>query len=135
MKPPFHLCIVDDDDIYRFTVLQTAKTLNMEYRTTVFSNGQDALEYIQANQNNPETLPHFILLDIDMPVMDGFQFLQSYDDIEPTLTKNITIYMVSSSVDPKDIELAKSYSSVKDYISKPLKSEQLKTIIDTIIPN
>ena len=130
MKNPFHLCIVDDDDIYRFTIIQSAKFLKIEHKTSVFPNGEEAINYITENQNNVEALPNLILLDIDMPIMDGFQFLKAYQALEDKISKKIAIYMVSSSVDPEDIEKAKSYTSVIDYLSKPLKSEQLKTIIE-----
>ncbi|WP_289042029.1 response regulator [uncultured Zobellia sp.] len=130
MKNPFHLCIVDDDDIYRFTIIQSAKFLEIEHKTSVFPNGEEALNYIKENQNNPEALPHLILLDIDMPIMDGFQFLKAYESLEANMSKKIAIYMVSSSVDPEDIEKAKSYTSVIDYLSKPLKSDELKAIIE-----
>ncbi|WP_276166826.1 response regulator [Zobellia alginiliquefaciens] len=130
MKNPFHLCIVDDDDIYRFTIIQSAKFLKIEHKTSVFPNGEEALTFITENQNNADALPHLILLDIDMPIMDGFQFLKEYSKIEASLAKQIAIYMVSSSVDPEDIERAKNYPSVVDYISKPLKSDKLQMLIE-----
>ncbi|MUH36794.1 response regulator [Zobellia amurskyensis] len=133
MKNPFHLCIVDDDDIYRFTIIQSAKFLKIEHKTSVFPNGEEALTYITENQNNPDALPHLILLDIDMPIMDGFQFLKAYKALEATIAKEIAIYMVSSSVDPEDIEKANSYTAVIDYLSKPLKSDKLKALIEKTV--
>ncbi|MGJ8736400.1 response regulator [Zobellia laminariae] len=130
MQNPFHLCIVDDDDIYRFTIIQSAKFSKIEHMTSVFPNGEEAINYIKKNQDTPDALPNLILLDIDMPIMDGFQFLKAYKEIETKLSKKIAIYMVSSSVDPEDIEKAKGYTSVIDYLSKPLKSDKLKAIIE-----
>ncbi|CAM4378070.1 response regulator [Zobellia nedashkovskayae] len=133
MSKPFHLCIIDDDDIYRFTIIQSAKFSKIEHKTSVFVNGEEAINCITANLNDPDALPNLILLDIDMPIMDGFQFLEAYKNIEANLTKKIPIYMVSSSVDPEDIEKAKSYTSVVDYLSKPLKSDKLKEIIENTL--
>ncbi|CAM4378008.1 response regulator [Zobellia nedashkovskayae] len=130
MQQPFHLCIVDDDDIYRFTIIQSAKFSKIEHKTSVFPNGEEAINFIKENQDTPDALPNLILLDIDMPIMDGFQFLKAYREIETDLSKKIAIYMVSSSVDPEDIERAKGYTAVIDYLSKPLKSEKLKAIIE-----
>ncbi|CAM4392866.1 response regulator [Zobellia nedashkovskayae] len=130
MQQPFHLCIVDDDDIYRFTIIQSAKFSKIEHKTSVFPNGEEAINFIKENQDTPDALPNLILLDIDMPIMDGFQFLKAYREIETNLSKKIAIYMVSSSVDPEDIERAKGYTAVIDYLSKPLKSEKLKAIIE-----
>ena len=133
MSKPFHLCIIDDDDIYRFTIIQSAKFSKIEHKTSVFVNGEEAINCITANLNDPDALPNLILLDIDMPIMDGFQFLEAYKNIEANLTKKIPIYMVSSSVDPEDIEKAKSYTAVVDYLSKPLKSDKLKEIIENTL--
>ncbi|CAM4392778.1 two-component system response regulator [Zobellia nedashkovskayae] len=133
MSQPFHLCIIDDDDIYRFTIIQSVKFSKIEHKTSVFVNGEEAINCITANLNDPDALPNLILLDIDMPIMDGFQFLEAYKNIEANLTKKIPIYMVSSSVDPEDIEKAKSYTSVVDYLSKPLKSDKLKEIIENAL--
>ena len=130
MQQPFHLCIVDDDDIYRFTIIQSAKFSKIEHKTSVFPNGEEAINFIKENQDTPDALPNLILLDIDMPIMDGFQFLKAYREIETNLSKKIAIYMVSSSVDLEDIERAKGYTAVIDYLSKPLKSEKLKAIIE-----
>ena len=130
MSQPFHLCIIDDDDIYRFTIIQSAKFSKIEHKTSVFVNGEEAINYIKENQDSPDALPSLILLDIDMPIMDGFQFLEAYKNIEANLTKKILIYMVSSSVDPEDIEKAKSSKFVVDYLSKPLKSDKLKEILE-----
>ena len=130
MQQPFHLCIVDDDDIYRFTIIQSAKFSKIEHKTSVFPNGEEAINFIKENQDTPDALPNLILLDIDMPIMDGFQFLKAYREIETNLSKKIAIYMVSSSVDPEDIERANGYTAVIDYLSKPLKSEKLKAIIE-----
>ena len=135
MQNPFHLCIIDDDDIYRFTIIQSAKFSKIEHKTSVFPNGEEAITCITDNLNNPENLPHLILLDIDMPIMDGFQFLKDYQAIESKLSRPISIYMVSSSVDPEDIEKAKSYTSVVDYLSKPLKSDKLKEIMERTLQN
>ncbi|OWW25670.1 response regulator [Zobellia sp. OII3] len=130
MEPSFHLCIIDDDEIYRFTTIQSVKFLGKEHKSSVFSNGEDALAFITENLDKPAVLPDFIFLDIDMPIMDGFQFLEGYRPLVPKIGKSIEIYMVSSSVDPEDIERARAYPMVVDYISKPLASDRLKTIMN-----
>ncbi|EPR70725.1 two-component response regulator [Winogradskyella psychrotolerans RS-3] len=67
-----------------------------------------------------------------MPIMDGFQFMEEYVKIKPKLSKKITIYMVSSSVDPVDIERAKNISDISDYIIKPIKAGQLQEIMNNL---
>lgn len=68
-----------------------------------------------------------------MPVMDGFQFMEEYVKIKPRVGKKITIYMVSSSLDPVDIERAKRISAISDYIVKPIGLGRLKTIIEGLL--
>tara|TARA_R110002111_G_scaffold55243_3_gene94979 strand:- start:863 stop:1180 length:318 start_codon:yes stop_codon:yes gene_type:complete len=95
----------------------------------VFSDGEEALDFMLDNLHNDKELPDVIFLDIDMPIMDGFQFMEEYVRIKPKLGKKITIYMVSSSVDPVDIDRAKKISEITDYIVKPITHDQLTGII------
>jgi CheY-like chemotaxis protein len=64
-----------------------------------------------------------------MPIMDGFEFMEEYVKIKPKVGKKITVYMISSSVNPVDLEKAKSISEISDYIIKPIKAEKLASII------
>ena len=129
MSSSLKVCIVDDDDIYQFTMVKTMKSLNLTNKIMVFSDGEEALDFMLDNLHNDKELPDVIFLDIDMPIMDGFQFMEEYVKIKPKLGKKITIYMVSSSVDPVDIERAKKISEITDYIVKPITHDQLKHIV------
>lgn len=129
MKNTLHICIVDDDDIYKFALTRSVESLLEGNQVSLFANGEDTLDHIIANKNDITALPDIILLDIDMPVMDGFQFLEEYEKIEDSLAKKITIYMVSSSVDPEDVIKAKSFETVTDYISKPLNEDKFERIL------
>ncbi|GBF21041.1 MULTISPECIES: response regulator [Arenibacter] len=129
MSSSLKVCIVDDDDIYQFTMVMTMKSLNLTDKIMVFSDGEEALDFMLDNLHNDKELPDVIFLDIDMPIMDGFQFMEEYVKIKPKLGKKITIYMVSSSVDPVDIERAKKISEITDYIVKPITHDQLKHIV------
>ena len=129
MSISLNVCIVDDDDIYQFTMVRTMKSLNLTDNIMVFSDGEEALDFMLDNLHNDKELPDVIFLDIDMPIMDGFQFMEEYVKIKPKLGKKITIYMISSSVDPVDIERAKKISEITDYIVKPITHDQLKLIV------
>ncbi|MRH99313.1 response regulator [Kriegella sp. EG-1] len=132
MKGKLSFCIVDDDDIYQFTIKKTIKSLNLAANVLAFYDGEEALNFMIENLNNNKELPDIILLDINMPIMDGFQFMEEYIKIMPKLGKKITIYMVSSSVDPTDIERAKKISEISDYIIKPIEPHQLEFIVERI---
>ena len=132
MNRNFNFCIVDDDDIYQFTIKKTIESLNLAKKIIAFSDGEEALDFMIENLNNDEELPDVILLDINMPIMDGFQFMEEYIQIKPKLDKKITIYMVSSSVDQTDIDRANRISDVSDYIIKPIKPGKIKSIIEKL---
>lgn len=129
MNSVFNICVVDDDDIYQFTTTKTLESLDIEKSIDVFSDGEEALDFILNNINEVDKLPDVILLDINMPIMDGFQFMDEYDKIKSKLAKNITIFMVSSSVDPVDMDRAKNINAISDYLLKPIKSDDLKELV------
>ena len=129
MKNPFVISIVDDDDIYRYSIMRTLKDLNVTKKILVFRDGEEAIDFMLDNLGNSQDLPDVIFLDINMPIMDGFEFMEEYVKIKPKVGKKITVYMISSSVNPVDLEKAKSISEISDYIIKPIKAEKLVSII------
>ncbi|MFD2541992.1 response regulator [Lacinutrix gracilariae] len=133
MKKNFNFCIVDDDDIYQFTIKKTIQSLNYAKSVLAFSDGEEALQFMMDNISNEEDLPDIILLDINMPIMDGFQFMDEFIKIKPKLSKKITIYMASSSVDETDIKKAHQISEISDYIIKPIKQGKIKSIIEVYL--
>ncbi|TXE13931.1 response regulator [Seonamhaeicola algicola] len=129
MNSALNVCVIDDDEIYQFTITKILKSIELAENITVFSDGEEAFDFLIDNLNNEKELPDVILLDINMPIMDGFQFMEEYIKIKPKVGKKITIYMVSSSVDPVDIDKAKSISEISDYIIKPVSPGLLRTIL------
>jgi len=129
MNKPFIICIVDDDEIYKFTMRKTIEMNKLARKVLIFFDGEEALDFITDNLGNNQDLPDVIFLDINMPIMDGFQFMQEYIKIKPRVGKKITIYMVSSSVDADDIEKANEISDIAGYLIKPIKASELNDII------
>ena len=132
MSNQYNICIIDDDDIYQYTITKILQSLKLNKKIIAFSDGEEALDFLIANLYNDDELPDVIFLDINMPIMDGFQFMEEYVKIKPNVGKKITIYMVSSSVDPADIQRAKNISDISDYIIKPIKSGELRTLIQNL---
>lgn len=129
---PYVICIIDDDDIYKFTMKKTLELNKLAHKILAFSDGEEAIEFMNDNLGNKAELPDIIFLDINMPIMDGFQFMEEYVKIKPRVGKKIIIYMVTSSVDNHDIERAEKISEISDYIIKPITSEGLKEIIENL---
>lgn len=126
----YNVCLIDDDKVYQFTSKMILEATLLTSRITTFFNGQEAIEFFldPANQQI-DILPDVIFLDINMPIMNGWNFLEAFDKIFYTLPKKILIYVVSSSVDDSDIEKSKSFVSVADYVIKPINKEKYRILL------
>jgi CheY-like chemotaxis protein len=118
------IAIIDDDKIFQLTASKTIISTQVTDKILQFENGEDALKFIKSNLSDPGLLPDYIFLDINMPFIDGWMFLEDFGAIKSQVTKSITIYMVSSSIDPRDIARAKSNLFVSDYVIKPVTREK-----------
>jgi CheY-like chemotaxis protein len=124
------VAIVDDDPIYRFTTLRSIERQQLATKVLEFNSGNEALQFLTDKSADPATLPDIILLDINMPLTDGWMFLEQFDLMKSSLSKPITIYMVSSSIDQRDIQRAKENVHVKDYLIKPIPQEKFKDVLN-----
>lgn len=115
--------IVDDDPIHQQIAKIMIERQAISNHIRVFSDAQDVLDYLRTNADNPEALPDLILLDLNMPVMDGWEFLEEYAGFCAQLPKNIRIFVLTSSIDEKDKERVSGYSFVTGYLTKPLSKE------------
>ncbi|MES2487829.1 MAG: response regulator [Bacteroidota bacterium] len=128
MKKIKSLYVIDDDKIYHFLLKNLFKQNGIQVATSFFLNGSEAIEAIK-NGTDTGALPDLILLDVNMPIMNGWQFIEEYNKLLAVLPKNSVIYMISSSNDEVDINKAKGYSQiVKDYLLKPICKEDLEKI-------
>ncbi len=126
------LTLIDDDEIFVFLTKKAIQKTNLVDQIKVFSNGLDALNFLKENSNEMELLPEIILLDLNMPIMDGWQFLEEYARLYPFIGKKITIYICSSSISPQDISRAKAINEVTDYIIKPISKVKLIEVLKEI---
>jgi len=129
------IAVVDDDKVFQFTTLRTIQAVKLSDNILQFPNGEDALNFLRKHANESEVLPDFIFLDINMPLVDGWMFLDDYASLKASIEKDITIFMVSSSIDPKDISRARSNPNVTDYITKPITIEKLLELSQRVISN
>lgn len=133
MKSVELVCIIDDDKIYRFTTEKYIHMLKLASRVLSYSDGEEALDFLKQNTYREENLPDIIFLDVNMPIMDGWDFLEEYRELAPRLPKRITIYMVSSSIDIRDRERAQQITDISDFIVKPITEEQLITLVQKAV--
>lgn len=112
-------CLIDDDRVHAFVVERMLQKTQNCQDLMVFNDGMHALHFFKKITDIDKT-PDIIFLDINMPVIDGWSFLDEFEKIKDSLPKQIDIYMVSSSNNPFDRARAKSLKMVKDYIPKPI---------------
>lgn len=127
------VAIIDDDIIFHETVKIILKDnwLNANFY-------MDPEPVYKALYNNPDKhaeIPNIIFLDLDMPVMDGWEFLKLFNNIYSKLVKPVSVYIISNSVDPADQKRAKAYPFVKSFISKPLTRHFLGKINEELSRN
>lgn len=120
--------LVDDNEIDNIINEKIIEANSFADQILVFQTGQDALDYIRDHQEDIDILPEIVFLDINMPVMDGFQFLTDFEQLPDAVREKCKIIMLSSSISPKDIDRAASSRFVKKYLNKPLNARYLEAI-------
>ncbi|MBC7641409.1 MAG: response regulator [Flavobacterium sp.] len=115
--------IIDDDAIFVLVFKKILSNIENFEKINSVKNGKIALyELIKMNENN-EKLPDIIFLDLNMPVLDGWQFLDEIENL--TFKDKLNIHVISSTIDSKEIDKSKRYKTVKSFIQKPTSAQQL----------
>jgi CheY-like chemotaxis protein len=122
--------IIDDDRIYLFGLSKLIELKTKSGDVTIKHNGQIGWEYLHEQIQTNGDLPNVILLDLNMPILDGWDFLDMYNEISAEVKAKMDVYIMSSSIAQSDLEKAKSYSDVKGYFIKPLTVEQLRALLE-----
>ncbi|HEY0743492.1 MAG TPA: response regulator [Chryseosolibacter sp.] len=124
-----NLWIIDDDPMASFYIKRLAELGDLADIITIYDKARGAVDYLLHHKESLEHLPDVILLDIYMPDLDGWGFLEEYGKIKHLLSKNVDVYIISSSGHLKDINKAKSMLEVKGYIQKPVTKDKLRELV------
>ena len=139
MKPLNLILLVDDDDTTNYVNHRTLQRTQAAREVKIFTDGEQALHYLQAAACDPgdpgtEICPDLIFLDIKMPVMDGFEFLEAYKQMGLDRMMPTKIMMLTSSASFYDLKRLETYAEVKRHFSKPLADHDIKEIFREYFP-
>lgn len=131
MKPD--LLVIDDDEIIWILIKDMLQELGLVESLTTFSDGETALDYLARLDH--QRAPSLIMLDLNLPFLSGMEFLDIYQREYCERLADTGIYILSSSIRDLDRTQTLKYPFVRDFISKPLKIERLKAVLEAKIPN
>ncbi|GAA5040739.1 response regulator [Marivirga lumbricoides] len=122
--------LIDDneiDNLINQKMVEAARLSDYIYTHTGAKSAIEFLKNIEQLEKDvvEKVLPDVIFLDIDMPLMDGFQFLEEFNKLKDATIKKCKIIMLTSSINPQDVSKSKKYEAVKKYLNKPLSQESL----------
>lgn len=118
-----NVMLIDDneiDNLINQKMIEAAVVADNIFTHTSAKSAIEFLRNIERLEVADKVLPDVIFLDIDMPLMDGFQFLDEFEKLGNTIRKKCSIFMLTSSINPQDNARSKKYSSVRQYLNKPL---------------
>ena len=129
MSIPIRFIIVDNDQVNNLLCTLAIKDVAGEVEIQTFNFPVKAFEFITAEYLNTENLT-VLLLDINMPIWSGWDFLDSFEMLDEKIKRQIKIYIISSSIDASDKHRAKENNNVVDYIEKPLSKKTVSSMIE-----
>jgi CheY-like chemotaxis protein len=127
-QPLKRILLIDDDPIANMISTKIISN-NFNFSVLAYANAREALGMLEQWANSaPEIIPDLIFLDINMPQMDGWEFLEEFQKMKDYPEDKCQVIMLTSSLDRGDIERSKTYKCVKEFISKPLTAEKIKSL-------
>ncbi|MBS1486994.1 MAG: response regulator [Bacteroidetes bacterium] len=123
--------LIDDneiDNLINQKMIEAAAVTDHIYTHTGAKSAIEFLKNMEKMDLAEKVLPDVIFLDIDMPLMDGFQFLDEFENLSPLTRKKCKIVMLTSSINPQDFNRSKKYPNVRLYLNKPLSHDSIVKI-------
>ena len=121
--------IIDDDNLFYMITKNNLRKTGIETTNEFFCDGLDSLNALLERVKNNQTLPTLIILDLNMPLYDGWSFVQGYMNLPPETRSKMKLHICSSSIDPADITKAESIPDVLGFQEKPLSVDLLSSLL------
>jgi len=125
----YAVMLIDDNEIDNLINQKMIEAACIAEHIYTHTGARSAIEFLRnlekLDKETKNVMPEVIFLDIDMPLMDGFQFLDEFDKLSETTKNKCKVVMLTSSINPQDVNKSKRYSYVKKYINKPLSQDNL----------
>ena len=125
-------CIIEDDPLHLLITKRYIELSGYVDKILIYKNGKEAFDDLYDRSLNGYKLPQIIFLDLNMPVWDGWQFMDEFIKLN---TKQLDICILTSSNDEEDIKKVENYSFINNYLIKPIGLDQLKEILEEIVYN
>jgi response regulator RpfG family c-di-GMP phosphodiesterase len=125
-----HFIIIDDSKLDCFITEKIIQNTALSASIRSFVEATKALEFIKNELYPTDGFKTVIIVDIYMPLMNGFEFIEEFEKLPPAITENYFICMLSSSINENDINRIANYKSVKQFLNKPLKSNILTALLN-----
>jgi CheY-like chemotaxis protein len=129
------ILLIDDDKATNFINERVIKKLDCTKRIVTVYNGAEALEFLSIEENGNLLQPDLIFLDINMPVMDGWEFLEHYRKLHEDKKAKVVLLMLTTSLNPDDVKKANKIQEVKGFKNKPLTIEMMQDILKAYFPD
>ena len=123
-----HFIVIDDSKLDCFIAEKIIKNTGMSESIRSFQQAKDALNYIGTAPLD-DHMDTIIFVDIQMPVMNGFEFVEAFEDLPPHIRSHYIIYVISSSINENDLNRVRNFSSVKQFLNKPLTTSNLTVLL------
>jgi CheY-like chemotaxis protein len=136
MNIEYSFIVIDDSELDSFVIQKVIQHANKSVGIKTFHNGLDAIEMIRNNTGNDKP-PAVIFLDLQMPVMDGPNFIGEFEKLPPQIQNNyviVVLSIISSETYPVDMSRIRNYASVNSVIEKPLTKEKLSKLLAHLKP-
>jgi CheY-like chemotaxis protein len=129
----YHFIIVDDSPFDCLIAEKVIQNTQRHLSIKSFQDGYKALDYIAERGHPDPNEMTIIFLDIQMPIMNGFTFVESFEQLPDEITAGYVIFFTTSSINQNDITRGNSYRSVRNFLNKPLTTVSLQQIIDRLV--